>query len=300
MNIEKCNICHNFKYDYSKVIYINSYTKVCIVCPYHGDFLQNPKNHTNGSGCPKCALLKKSHDQSMSIIDFISRSNQVHNNRYVYDNVSYRNIHYKVCVTCISHGDFLISPTHHLNGVGCSKCSRNYNMTNEEFINRCISVHNNKYNYDLVNFINTKSSIDILCPEHGSFLQNAGHHLYGSGCPKCKASKGEMIIQKYLDDNDIKYLKEVKFNNCLSDKGKSLKFDFYLLDYNCCIEYDGIQHFRPIEYFGGYEAFQITRKNDIIKNNFCKSNGIRLLRISYNSNIINKLNTIRMKKNQNG
>ena len=60
-----------------------------------------------------------------------------------------------------------------------------------------------------------------------------------------------------------------------------LKFDFYLPDYNCCIEYDGKQHFEPIDYFGGKNGFIKTQERDDIKNQYCKNNDIKLIRIPY-------------------
>ena len=50
---------HNNKYDYSKVEYVNSSTKVCIICPEHGEFWQTPHKHLSGQGCPKCGGKKK-------------------------------------------------------------------------------------------------------------------------------------------------------------------------------------------------------------------------------------------------
>lgn len=296
----KWMVIHNEFYDYSKVEYVNNYTKVCIDCPLHGDFLQTPKNHSNGSGCPKCAILKKSINLSKTNELIISQFNFKHNYRYDYSKVNYLNNKSKVVVICREHGEFKVSPSHHLNGTGCSKCSLNYRKSSDEYIKDCSIIHNNKYDYSLIEFKNNKSNILIICPEHGQFTQNAGHHLYGSGCPSCKQSIGEREIQKILDINNIKYEKEKKFDDCISNLGYKLKFDFYLIDYNMCIEYDGIQHFRPIDHFGGYESFLKTKENDNIKEEYCIKNNIILKRIPYNQKLDYKLNKIIseiMKKN---
>lgn len=108
-----------------------------------------------------------------------------------------------------------------------------------------------------------------------------------SGCPKCanKMSKGETIIYDYLKQNNIEFIKEATFKDC-KDK-QPLPFDFYIPNKNICIEYDGIQHFQPVN-FGGdatndkiYQQFLITQKHDQIKNSYCLQNNISLIRISY-------------------
>ena len=96
----------------------------------------------------------------------------------------------------------------------------------------------------------------------------------------CIASKGEQKISQILRENDIVFEQQKTFDGCHSDKNYPLRFDFYLPDYNTCIEYDGKQHFKPIEYFGGEEVFKRQQENDQIKNNYCTENNIRLIRIS--------------------
>ena len=101
----------------------------------------------------------------------------------------------------------------------------------------------------------------------------------GCRCPYCKNSKGEEKIKNFLENKKIEYLKEKRFDDC---KFKyTLPFDFYLLQYNCCIEYDGIQHFEVNEHFGGEEEFERTKIRDTIKNEYCKKNNIKLIRIPY-------------------
>jgi very-short-patch-repair endonuclease len=96
-------------------------------------------------------------------------------------------------------------------------------------------------------------------------------------------SRGEIIIQNYLMDHNIKYENQKKFKDCKNIF--PLPFDFYLPDYNMCIEFDGEQHFKQIHNW----RFEQTLKNDIIKTNFCKNNNIDLLRIKYDENIIDRL-----------
>jgi very-short-patch-repair endonuclease len=111
--------------------------------------------------------------------------------------------------------------------------------------------------------------------------------LRGYGCPECNLSKGEKEIKSYLIHHHINYIPQYTFHDCKNIH--VLPFDFYLPDYNLCIEYDGIQHFKPIEYFGGEATFKETVMRDSIKTNYCILNNIYLLRIRYDTNVTEEL-----------
>ena len=116
--IKKARLVHGNKYDYSKVEYVNSRTKLCIICPKHGEFLQKPNNHTQGQGCPKCGgtcVLTKE--------EFIEKAKNIHNDKYDYSKVEYMKSNIKVCITCSEHGEFWQIPLSHLSGRGCPKCN---------------------------------------------------------------------------------------------------------------------------------------------------------------------------------
>jgi very-short-patch-repair endonuclease len=132
--------------------------------------------------------------------------------------------------------------------------------------------------------------IKIICPFHGIFEQQPLHHLNGSGCPICKTSKGEKLIKKLLDGINIKYDYQKRFKNCKNTK--PIPFDFYLPDYNICIEYDGIQHFKPISIFGGKKSLENQKIKDKIKNVYCEKNNIKLIRIKYTDDINYILNNL--------
>lgn len=290
--LEKSKITHLDRYDYSEVVYKNINEKVIIICNIHGEFLQTPKNHQKGHGCKKCAIILKASSLSKGIKNFITNSSNIHKNKYDYSKSIYVNNRTKLIIICPIHGEYRISPSHHYKGHGCTNCSNNYRRSNEEFIKICNELHSGKYLYELVKFTSLKKKIKILCKEHGEFFQNAGHHINGHGCPMCSSSHGEKYIKEFLDANLINYKKEKKFELCKNNTGNKLRFDFYLPDYNLCIEYDGKQHFECNEYFGGEKAFSKLRENDEIKNQFCKLNGIELLRVKYLRPSINNKNKI--------
>jgi len=276
--INKSVIIHNNKYDYSLVNYINNRIKIKIICPIHNEFEQIPKEHLNGSGCQKCGgNIKKTTEE------FIIDAKKIHNNEYDYSLVKYVNNKIKVEIICKKHGIFKQTPNSHLFDVGCPKCYGTHNYTKEEFIEIAKKIHNNKFDYSLVEYVNTKIKIKIICSIHGEFLQRPHEHLNGNGCPICKESKGEKQIKKHLNDNNIKYETQKTFDGCKYIG--LLKFDFYLSKYNICIEYDGRQHFESVDYWGGKNELLNIQERDKIKTDFCKNNNIKLIRIKYNENI---------------
>lgn len=280
--IQKAKEIHGDKYDYTLVKCKNKTTKVKIICDIHGIFYQTPRNIINGRGCPKCRN-KKTQEQ------FIKECNEKHNNEYDYSLVKYINVTQKIKIICEKHGVFEQNAGHHLNGSKCPKC-RGFIQNNNSFIKRSKEKHGNKYDYSLVEYKNNRIPVKIICKKHGIFEQIPKHHLTGSGCPLCKNSKGENIIINILKELNIKYKRQKTFDGC-KDK-KNLQFDFYLPEYNICIEYDGIQHFKKIERFGGDEGFKRRLFLDSIKTNYCINNNISLIRISYKDDILEKLNFI--------
>lgn len=263
-----------YNYIYSK--YIDEYTEVEVECTMynHGIFKTLPKNHLNGERCPKCRYsVKKTNEQ------YITEANKIHHNLYDYSKLLYTDNRTPVIVTCEIHGDFTINPYWHLKGGICDECNINSKKSHKIYIKEVSIVHNNFYDYSKTIYTTARDTVIITCPEHGDFTQIARDHLNGRGCKSCKKSHGELIITKWLEDNNIIYNNEKKFEQCKNKR--ELPFDFYLPDYNMCIEYDGNQHFKPINYFGGIKAFEKTKLRDNIKNKFCEKNNIKLLRITY-------------------
>ena len=223
----------------------------------------------------------------MTIEEFTERANIVHDNVYSYSSTTYFNSRKKVDITCHIHGIFSQSPRCHLEGQGCYKCTTNRFITTEDFIKKAIEVHGDKYSYSAATYLGSNIKLDIICKTHGIFPQIPHNHLNGKGCPNCNMKKGEVAVKLFLETNIISFTTQKSFDGCIFKK--KLKFDFYLPEYNLCIEYDGKQHFKSINYFGGDENFKIRQLRDNIKNEFCKNNDIGLLRIRYDENITQKL-----------
>ena len=146
--IEKARQIHNDKYDYSKVNYVNSRTKVCIICPTHGEFWQTPHNHLKGYGCAECGK-EKSHLSKMTTEDFIVKSKEIHGNKYDYSKACYKTCDTKVCIICPEHGEFWQIPSNHINGSGCPKCANEKRKNallkdTKLFIDAATLIHNGK------------------------------------------------------------------------------------------------------------------------------------------------------------
>ena len=282
--LNKCIDIHGNKYDYSKIDYQGMINKVVISCSEHGDFEQTPSSHLNGSGCPDCGFISQMENRRLPTEDFISRSIQVHGERYDYSKVNYSNSSSEVEISCSIHGIFHQRPDFHMRGSGCPKCSiievhDKQKKSPDDFIRDCIKVHRDRYDYSKVEFIDTKSEIIIICKKHGEFLQTPNSHQSGNGCPNCNSSKGELFIFQYLNENNIEFIQQYSFEGL--EMKRKLKCDFYLPNHNVVIEFNGIQHYEPREHFGGEKGFKRVQTSDNLKRGFCSKNGIQLLEVRY-------------------
>lgn len=212
--IEKARKIHGNKYDYSKVEYKKVTDKVCIICPEHGEFWQEARQHYRGQGCPKCACKNRSEKRSNNTEEFIKRAREVHGNKYDYSKVEYLNNHTKVCIICSEHGEFWQMPCDHINNKrGCPKCGKEkmatkLSLTQDEFIKQSIKIHGNKYNYSKVEYKNNRTKVCIICPKHGEFWTRPEVHLKGCECPKCFREK-QSERQTKTTENFIKQAKEI-------------------------------------------------------------------------------------------
>ena len=181
--IEKANKIHEGKYDYSKVEYSDSQTKVCIICPTHGEFFQKPNDHLQGKGCKKCSKNDK-----LTTEVFVEKARLIHGDKYDYSKVEYKAANEKVIIECPIHGVFEQTPYNHTNrGQGCPYCAGKGGI--QTHILKAIKVHGGKYDYSEANGTDKDGKIKIICPTHGPFYQKMTSHLSGCGCPSCNPNK---------------------------------------------------------------------------------------------------------------
>lgn len=179
-------------YSYEKVIYTNSHTKIIVTCKIHGDFEITPNNHLNGSTCLKCSNEKSSERQRLTTDEFLRKAKEIHGDTYDYSKTIYgKNNNEPINIICYKHGLFNQSPTSHLAGKGCKLCgneksSERQRFTLEECINKFRYFHCDRYDYNMVEYVNTSTNVKIRCIEHNIlFNQTPANHFRSSGCMKC-------------------------------------------------------------------------------------------------------------------
>lgn len=267
-------------------IYVNSETPILHQCLIDGHiWMAKPGNILSGKGCPKCAgnikLTHKEYVERLSII-----------NPYITPIEEYVNASTSILHKCLIDGyTWMAYPHSMLYGYGCPKCAGNAKKTHDEYKQE-LSISNP--DIEVIEEYNG-ANIPILhqCKIDGyMWSAKPTNVLCGTGCPCCRESRGEKNIRRWLESHNIKYKCQYSFVDC-KDK-KALPFDFYIPSFNMCIEYDGIQHFQPVDFAGkgenwAIEQFKNTQRHDEIKNMYCKNNNIHLFRIPYFKNIEEEL-----------
>lgn len=308
--IKESRLIHGNRYDYSKVEYINQLTRVCIICPEHGEFWQTPKQHLRGRGCYACYKERdkingrKSHKHNhkswkfirgedcanpnakFSKNDFIRYATEKWGGKYDYSLVEYTGYKEKVDIICPKHGIFRQTPHNHLRACGCTGCNSEkkriaFSQTREQFIEKAKKVFNNRYTYDNVDYINNKTHVLITCRKHGDFPCTPANHLKGRGCPICKSENYvyeerlyDLLRTVFKTEQIIRQFKPVWLTN-----NKSI--DFFIPDFNMAIEHQGSQHFKPVDFFGGLQKHLRCAELDEEKKSECDENGVILLYFSY-------------------
>lgn len=224
---------HDNKFDYSKVEYFGNKTKVIIICPKHGEFLQRPNDHLTGYGCKKCQYEKTSFENKLTKEEFINNAIKIHGNRFDYSLVEYKGYENKVNIICNKHGVFIQSPHGHLGGNGCAFCreSRGERKVSE------ILIKNNILFEREVTFSNLKDKsnlfYDFYLPKYKLFIEYHGiqHfksiNFFGGSDGLVRRKKHDIIKYKYAVDNGYKILWinniPIKYlDNLLTDKFKEI------------------------------------------------------------------------------
>ena len=266
--IEAASKLHNNKYDYSKVPEVfktsqSKINKIPIICPIHGVFYQTTRQHLNTSGCEKCSYAARGDKNRMTLDMFISKANRIHNCKYDYSLVKLgKRLTEPVTIICPAHGKFIKRPDKHLAGQGCQKCVKCHRRSAEEFLTTIKGIYKNKYDLSKVKFTKVQNKVTI-------------------GCTKCNYARSEQLIIKFLDDHNLKYVKEFKLKN---SEYSSLRYDFYLPDTNILLEVNGPYHSKEITSWGGKEYLEDVMRRDMIKLKEAKAHGINLYYLTYDKN----------------
>ena len=192
--IKRANNVHKNLYDYSKIEYVDTRTKIKIVCKKHGSFLQTPQKHMMGRGCPTCGRERTTEHNFSNTQDFIYKAKLLHGDLFNYEKVDYGGADIKIEIICKKHGSFFQSPHNHLKGTGCPRCG----------------VSASKFEIEIVNFIKTfylgeivTNSKDIIPP---------------------------MELDIYIPEFNL----AIEFNGGYWHNEKFKPKDYHLLKYNLC------------------------------------------------------------------
>lgn len=185
--LAKVTKIHNGWYNYSKTDYKGNKIKVTIICPDHGQFEQRAGAHASGKGCPACRSIKSGNTRANTTEQFIALAKKVHGDKYQYDMVAYINRRTPVIIICPDHGGFLITPEEHLHRkMTCCNTVNRRAKSKDEYIQKFIQRHGDRYDYSAMNFVNGTTPVTIICKKHGAFEVSPYNHCRkGFGCKAC-------------------------------------------------------------------------------------------------------------------
>lgn len=272
--------------------YVNTITPILHKCKIHNvEWMTSPNTILLGCGCYRCRSERISNNQRMGECEYKNRLSIANPNIMAID--KYKDIKTQILHKCLIHNFvWRTSPASVLQGCGCPKCKserigNKLRKTHAEYVLELKKINPNIMVMDI--YVDIKTPIMHKCLIDGyTWKTTPASILSGTGCPKCNESKMERETSFWLDHNNILYERYMKFDGCVDQR--QLSFDFYLPEFNTNIECQGIQHYEPVEYFGGEEAFKIQQRHDAIKRQYCLDNNIELLEIPYWENVENALN----------
>lgn len=235
--IASANIVHNNKYDYSRVVYPkNNNIKIPITCPFHGIFDMTPSNHLNGKkGCPKCGNLKKGAYHKKTTPQFINEANAIHNNKYNYSRVKYKNNYTKVDIDCPIHGSFWQRPSSHIiQKSGCPDCANDMlvggytmarfatDMVLRQKIATMYLIRITDCNEEFMKIGITQKSIDERFKDNTTMPYNFDINMTIKGTLYTLFKLEQQILKEY---SELKYKPNKKFDGyteCFSIDSKSI------------------------------------------------------------------------------
>ena len=265
----------------------NSIDCECLVCGHK--WTGTPTNLLRNHGCPNCYNTSKIKPKE-EVYDFIEKEML-----YVLllDDFTLRIDEIKAYCTLCNY-EWITTPSELMQGKGCYYCGKKstgekLRFTNEQFLEKLKEI--NPYIQPLEEYKTSRDRLLVKCLICGYEWNPKPNSLFnGHGCPNCSSSVGERQISIWLDNYRIKYEPQKKYPDLLGTGNGLLSYDFYLPKYNLLIEYQGMQHFKPIDMFGGEKQFKIQQEHDKRKREYAKLHKINLLEIKYNESVNVKLN----------
>lgn len=269
----------------------NAIEKLAWECPNHGEFKLSWNEIKNLGNCPNCGrekgALSKRNTYEYVKEEFKKKGLLLISESYELNNIDLEYI----CEKHPEKGVQSIKYANLLKANGCRYCGLEsakikQTKTHEQFAEEVEELYGDMYTL-VGKYTKGKDNIEVFCNKcNNVFTIRASHLTDNHGCSNCNISLGENKIKKYLDDNSFYYSQQQTFDGCVGIQRK-LPFDFSLFDdsdktiLKCLIEYQGIQHYKPVDLFGGKAQLEAQQKNDGIKANYCIENDIKLIVIPY-------------------
>lgn len=291
----RCNELGYILLDNIKEIHRVSGT-IHFICPYHEHQTLNAALFLKGAICRKCAIEKQKQTRASNAQLTIEEEIYRYNNNQLLNKEDYINSTTKnlkiLCGKCnkifiTDRRSYLKNAQRNANYL-CPCCNkkmiRQRMLKNKDDVEKYINAINNNKLLNKEDYRgNDVANLNIQCGICGeTFTTSLLSYQAGKVmCRKCNStiSHGELAIKEVLDLYNVRYKEEYWFSNCRDIN--PLPFDFYLPDYNLCIEYQGEQHYKPVDFFGGEESFKIRQLHDQIKRDYCNLNSITLIEIPY-------------------
>ena len=241
-----------------------------------------PTHFLNGRRCPKCRDVETGNRSRKTHEQFSAEIRSLTGGEYTFLGV-YKNSSHPITVRHNECGlEWETRPNDFLRGKRCLKCAGGMKKNTEQFRGDVVRIWGDEYSV-IGEYVNALVPILVKHNKCGNTYETTPHHMIRNhGCPRCRESKGEKRVERYLRDNHTQYERQYRTKGC-RDK-LSLPFDFAIFESGellALIEYDGAQHYAPTDWLGGVKTFEITKYHDNIKTNYCLSSGIFLIRIPH-------------------
>ena len=265
--------------------YLGMNKKTLFQCIKHNKYWKTtPDKPLSGCGCSDCKAEKIGNAYRKTHESFIKEMAIVNPNIEICS--QYITSQTKIKCKCKICGHiWWTKPAHLSAGHGCPQCGFNKigderRKSTEDFIAELYKI--NPYIEIFSDYKTCRDKIQCKCKLCGyQWMGTPSHLLQGEGCPACTKSSGERKIQEYLDVHHIPYDKTYTFDDLIGLGGRRLSYDFNLVLHNTLIEFQGKQHYQPIDFFGGKEQFEIQQEHDRRKKTYALSHGYNFLEIKY-------------------
>lgn len=283
------NKVHHGYYNLDDIEYHGGTKDVYPICPIHGEFRIRANRLLRGCCCSDCNKENIYHEITPILFPekkwskdttetFKEKVKNKYGDKYILDKVDYIKNSINVLIGCKEHGYFPITPNHLLSGEGCPECAGNKKMTTESFITRSKLLYPGELEYNKTVYKSYHEPLVLTCPKHGDFMKSPANHFKGQMCPICSESKLEYLMYSALNENNIMFEREKKFD----DFGR-YRYDFYIPQKKILIECQGIQHFEKIDFFNKSQTITERIDADILKYKYAINNGYKIIYLIHES-----------------